>query len=118
MAEKDAEKSTPNRTEPPYSIFPKWQRALYVYIASLAAFASPVSSGIYYPAMLTLAKDLNTSLTNISLTVTTYMVYIIPICNPFWKLIVSRYSKALLPRSSEDCQTVLVAGQLILSHLR
>src|ERR1700761_416276 len=104
--------------EPPHSIYPKWQRVIYVYIASVAAFASPVSSSIYYPAMLTLAKDLNTSLTKISLTITTFMVYIIPICNPFWKLIVSRYSKALLPRSSEDCQTVLVAGQLILSHLR
>ena len=65
--------------EPPHSIFPKWQRVVYVYIASVAAFASPVSSSIYYPAMLTLAKDLNTSLTKISLTITTFMVYIIPI---------------------------------------
>ena len=74
MAEKDVEKNTPDRPESPYSIFPKWQRVLYVYIASLAAFASPVASNIYYPAMLTLARDLNTSLTNISLTITTYMV--------------------------------------------
>jgi multidrug resistance protein len=60
--------------EPPHSIFPKWQRGTFVYIASIAAFASPVSSSIYYPAMLILAKDLNTSLTNISLTITTFMV--------------------------------------------
>jgi hypothetical protein len=67
------------RAEPPeqsYSFFPKWQRMLYVYVASLAAFASPVSSSIYYPAMLTLARDLDTSLTNISLTITTYLVLI------------------------------------------
>ncbi|KAF2093074.1 MFS general substrate transporter, partial [Rhizodiscina lignyota] len=59
----------------PYSIFPKWQRVVYVYIASVAAFSSPVASSIYYPAMLTLARDLNTSLTNISLTITTYMIF-------------------------------------------
>ena len=78
MAEKDAaleqqpQESQP--PEPPHSIFTKWQRVTYVYIASVAAFASPVSSSIYYPAMLSLAEDLNTSLTNISLTITTYMV--------------------------------------------
>ena len=64
----------PEPPEQPYSIFPKWQRMLYVYVASLAAFASPVSSSIYYPAMLTLARDLDTSLTHISLTITTYLV--------------------------------------------
>lgn len=69
----------PERPEQPYSIFPKRQRVLYVYVASLAAFASPVSSSIYYPAMLTLARDLNTSLTNISLTITTYLVLIAPL---------------------------------------
>ncbi|KAF2664798.1 MFS general substrate transporter, partial [Microthyrium microscopicum] len=74
-AEEVVEKVTTNPPEPPYSIFPKWQRVIYVYVASLAAFASPVSSTIYYPAMLTLAKDLNTSLTNISLTITTYMIF-------------------------------------------
>ncbi len=68
------EVDAPAQPEPPYSVFPKRQRTLYVYIASLAAFSSPVSSSIYYPAMLTLAQDLNTSLTNISLTITTYLV--------------------------------------------
>ncbi|KAH8651589.1 major facilitator superfamily domain-containing protein [Tricladium varicosporioides] len=75
---KSEEKKEPEqveRPEPQHSIFPKWQRGLYVYMASLAAFASPVSSTIYYPAMLTLARDLNTSLTNISLTITTYLIF-------------------------------------------
>ncbi|KAF8852837.1 MFS general substrate transporter [Acephala macrosclerotiorum] len=66
---------TPDRPQPPHSIFPKWQRMLYVYVASLAAFTSPVASSIYYPSMLTLAHDLNTSLTNISLTITTYLIF-------------------------------------------
>jgi len=73
--EEPQEKPPEPEPEPPYSVFSKWQRVTYVYIASLAAFASPVSSSIYYPAMLSLAEDLNTSLTNISLTITTYMVY-------------------------------------------
>lgn len=70
----DQENPPQTRDPPPHSIFPKWQRITFVYIASVAAFASPVSSSIYYPAMIDLAKDLNTSLTNISLTITTYMV--------------------------------------------
>jgi hypothetical protein len=87
MTEKNDEKNVlgrqeqpeqPEPSEQPYSIFSKRQRVLYVYVASLAAFASPVSSSIYYPAMLTLARDLNTSLTNISLTITTYLVLIVP----------------------------------------
>ena len=65
MDEKDAVESlapqepseAPEQPEAPHSIYPKWQRIIYVYIASVAAFASPVSSSIYYPAMLTLAKD-------------------------------------------------------------
>ena len=62
---------------PPHSVFSKRAKVTYVYVASLAAFVSPVSTSIYYPAMVTLATDLNTSYSNITLSVTTYMV------NPF-----------------------------------
>lgn len=75
MTEKVAEGNS-GPVEPPYTIFPKWQCILYVYVASLAAFASPISSTIYYPAMLSIAVDLHQSLTKISLTITTYMVHI------------------------------------------
>lgn len=60
--------------QPPFSVFSQFEKGLYIYIASVAAFASPVSSSIYYPAMNSLAEDLHTSLTNISLTITTYLV--------------------------------------------
>lgn len=60
--------------EPPYSIFSRYERLFYAWLASVAAFASPVSTSIYYPALTVLAKDLNTSLANINLTITTYMV--------------------------------------------
>jgi hypothetical protein len=33
-----------------------------------------VSNSIYYPAMVTLAEDLNTTITKISFTITSYMV--------------------------------------------
>lgn len=61
-------------SEAAHSVFSKWQCVTYVYIASLAAFTSPVASNIYLPAMLSIARDLNVSSTRISLTVTVYMV--------------------------------------------
>jgi hypothetical protein len=69
--------TVPSGPEPPYSIFSKWERIIYVYIASVAAFSSPVSSTIFYPAMLTLSNDLHVSLTKISLTITVYMVSVL-----------------------------------------
>jgi hypothetical protein len=68
----------PEAAEPPYSIFSRHERLFYAWLASVAAFASPVSTSIYYPALTVLAKDLNTSLANINLTITTYMVCLLP----------------------------------------
>ncbi|KAE8446422.1 hypothetical protein EG329_012027 [Mollisiaceae sp. DMI_Dod_QoI] len=61
--------------EPPYTIFNRFERVLYAWVASVAAFASPVSTGIYYPALTILATALNTSLQNINLSITTYMIF-------------------------------------------
>lgn len=61
-------------SEPPYSIFSMRHRMFYAWVASIAAFASPVSSAIYYPALNSLATDLNTSIGNINLTITAYLV--------------------------------------------
>ncbi|MCJ1414634.1 hypothetical protein MMC32_000961 [Xylographa parallela] len=61
--------------EPQFSTFSSIEKKLYVYIASCAAFASPVSSGIYYPALNIIASDLHTTLANINLTITTYMIF-------------------------------------------
>lgn len=43
-------------------------------MASLAALFSPLSANIYYPALNTLSEDLHESLSNINLTITTYLV--------------------------------------------
>ncbi|EFX02301.1 major facilitator superfamily transporter [Grosmannia clavigera kw1407] len=70
----EAAEARENVEPSPHSVFPPWQRAACVYMASLAAFTSPVSSSIYYPAMQTIAADLHVSLTKISLSITTYMI--------------------------------------------
>jgi hypothetical protein len=59
---------------PPYTIFNRFERIFYAWVSSVAAFASPVSTSIYYPALTILASDLDTSLQNINLSITTYMV--------------------------------------------
>jgi hypothetical protein len=57
-----------------YSVFTVSQRRYIVFMASWAGFFSPVSSQIYFPALNTLAKDLDVSNSLINLTLTSYMV--------------------------------------------
>ena len=61
---------TPNT----YSLFTARQKRVILVAGSFAAFFSPVSSNIYFPALNTIAEDLHTSLSQINLTVTTYQV--------------------------------------------
>ena len=57
-----------------YSIFSTGQKRAIVLTASFCAFFSPVTASIYYPALDTIAHDLNVTNTAINLTVTTYLV--------------------------------------------
>lgn len=57
-----------------YSVFTNGQRHYIVFMASWAGFFSPVSSQIYFPALNTLANDLDVSNALINLTLTSYMV--------------------------------------------
>ena len=57
-----------------HSIFTRRERQFIVAITSLAAFFSPVSSSIYFPALNTLSVVLGVSVSLINLTVTTYLV--------------------------------------------
>lgn len=57
-----------------YSVFTRGQKWYIVFTASWAGFFSPVSSQIYFPALNTLARDLNVSSSLINLTLTSYMV--------------------------------------------
>ncbi|KAH8812155.1 major facilitator superfamily domain-containing protein [Xylogone sp. PMI_703] len=61
--------------EPPYSIFDKRQKALIITIVSTAATFSGFASNIYFPALPTIANDLNVSIELVSLTVTSYLIF-------------------------------------------
>ncbi|KAM0418658.1 hypothetical protein ACHAPT_012461 [Fusarium lateritium] len=61
--------------EQPYSIFDKRQKALIVLIVSVAATFSGFASNIYFPALPTIAHDLDTSIELINLTVTSYLIF-------------------------------------------
>ena len=60
--------------EPPYSSSGKGAKIFIVACVSAAAFFSPVSSNIYFPALNVLAAELNVSNTLINLTLTSFLV--------------------------------------------
>lgn len=103
----------PEVAEPVFSIFSSVEKLAYVYIASLAAFASPVTGAIYYPALNVLAVDLHTSLSNINLSITTYLVCAAgpTVCGTLVLTSHDRYSKAWHHQSSEASRTDMVEGQ-------
>ncbi|KAI0886419.1 MFS general substrate transporter [Annulohypoxylon maeteangense] len=83
MAEKPEEsQSTPPVSSPPsspapeepYSIFDKRQKALIILVVSTAATFSGFASNIYFPALPTIAHDLDVSVELVNLTVTSYLV--------------------------------------------
>ncbi|KAI0427697.1 major facilitator superfamily domain-containing protein [Xylaria sp. FL1042] len=57
-----------------YSIFTTFEKRAIVLAAAAGAFFSPLSAQIYFPALDTLSRDLNISITEVNLTVTTYMI--------------------------------------------
>ncbi|KAI0546592.1 chloramphenicol resistance protein [Xylaria curta] len=59
---------------PPYSVFSPSMRRWIVGMNSIAAFVSPITANIYFPAIPTLAQDLGVSVDQINLTLTTYMI--------------------------------------------
>ncbi|KAK7998230.1 hypothetical protein PG989_006270 [Apiospora arundinis] len=70
-----SEQPIPQNDAPVYSVFTTWQKRAIVLGAAAGAFFSPLTAQIYFPALGLLAKDLNVSLTQINLTVTTYMIF-------------------------------------------
>jgi hypothetical protein len=59
---------------PPYSSFSTAKKRYIVATAAGAGLFSSLSAQIYFPALNTLANDLNVSASMINLTVTSYMV--------------------------------------------
>ena len=60
--------------ELPYTIFTKPQKLSIVLLVASASVYSPLSSFIYYPALTAVANDLNTTLSKVNLTMTSYMI--------------------------------------------
>ncbi|EAU35976.1 conserved hypothetical protein [Aspergillus terreus NIH2624] len=81
MSSPDSTTHTPTTTptvvtpDPPYSIFDKRQKWLIIIIVSTAATFSGFASNIYFPALPTIANDLNVSLELVNLTVTSYLIF-------------------------------------------
>ncbi|KAL3419763.1 Quinidine resistance protein 2-like protein 3 [Phlyctema vagabunda] len=65
----------PATTGPVYSVFSIWQKRYIVTMVTWAAFISPTSANIYFPALNPLAAQLNVSTTLINLTLTSYMIF-------------------------------------------
>lgn len=57
-----------------YTIFRKWEKVYIVTLITLAGWFSTLSSFIYYPVISLVARDLRTTIANINLTVTSYMI--------------------------------------------
>ncbi|KAI0508846.1 major facilitator superfamily domain-containing protein [Xylaria bambusicola] len=57
-----------------YSVFTTFEKRAIVLGAAAGAFFSPLSAQIYFPALETLSRDLHISITEVNLTVTTYMI--------------------------------------------
>jgi predicted MFS family arabinose efflux permease len=78
--EKGTSISTPDvesvelQPQPPFSVFTKWQKRWINFLTSFAAMFSTLSSYIYYPALVPVAKDLGVSIFLINLTVTSYLI--------------------------------------------
>ncbi|USW56623.1 Putative major facilitator superfamily, MFS transporter superfamily [Septoria linicola] len=69
----DVEKLDPH-AKVDYSIFTTGQKRAIVVAGSLAGWFSPMTGSIYFPALTTIANDLNVTSSKINITVTTYLI--------------------------------------------
>jgi MFS family permease len=75
----DKATSSPDIVEPveslslQYSVFSTWRKRCIVGLIALAAWFSTLSSFIYYPAITLIAKDLQLSVAEVNLSITSYM---------------------------------------------
>jgi multidrug resistance protein len=72
---RDLEELAAVSTGPVYSAFSTWKKRYIVIMVTWAAFISPTSANIYFPALNPLQADLGVSTTLINLTLTSYMIF-------------------------------------------
>lgn len=97
---------------PVYSVLPNGEKTFVIMAGSFAALISPLSSSIYLPALDSLARDMDASVSLINLTITTYLVGFICMCivKKMEIDLYYRFSKALRPLSSEAFLIVMDAA--------
>lgn len=59
----------------PYSVFSVTTRRWVVFMITIGSIISPMTANIYFPAIVSISKDLNVSLSLINLSLTTYMIF-------------------------------------------
>jgi len=74
-AARDLEELAAVPSGPVYSAFTSGQKRYILIMVTWAAFISPTSASIYFPALNPLAADLNVSNTLINLTLTSFMIF-------------------------------------------
>ncbi|KAF2489379.1 MFS general substrate transporter [Lophium mytilinum] len=67
--------STIQSLGPPYSVFSKRKKRFIVFLVAWGGFFSPLSANIYFPALNTLAREMDVSNSLINLTLTSYMIF-------------------------------------------
>ena len=67
--------TTVSSRSPPHSVFTLAQKRYITFMVSWAAFFSPLSGNIYFPALTSLAQDLNVSIELVNLTITSYLIF-------------------------------------------
>ncbi|KAI0147846.1 major facilitator superfamily transporter [Hypoxylon sp. NC0597] len=78
LADADAEPPSEQpvvEQRPNYSAFTDWEKRGIVIGAAIGAFFSPLTAQIYLPALNVLAADFHVTVSQINLTVTTYMIF-------------------------------------------
>lgn len=98
----------------PYTVMTESQKISTIIISSFAALISPMSSGMYYPALNSLAASLHVTPSTINLTITVYMVSSPRICLIDYPALISQRSfKASHQHSLVHFQTTTAAVQPI-----
>ncbi|KAJ5691763.1 hypothetical protein N7462_001186 [Penicillium macrosclerotiorum] len=73
--QENKENPRPSSSDVPYSVLPPGEKAFVIVVGSFAALISPLSSSIYLPALNSLARDMDVSVSLINLTITTYLIF-------------------------------------------
>lgn len=94
QTEPQVEKIETSASQRPHSIFSDRKKKCIVLVASLGAMFSPFTTNIYFPLIDVIASNLHVSVTEVNLTITTYMI-IQAVAPSFVSAIADHYGRRL-----------------------